>query len=118
MKSERVRGPGRRPVTPALLFHPEICNSQPFWVYYDEVRNPAKMRSRCKFAFLLATLLASVLFGAQLHCCLDLSSQSIDSHVCPICSVAGAAVVTPLLTMEMAPAINRLEDFRTRCRFR
>ena len=69
------------------------------------------MRSRSKFAFLLAALLASVLFGAQLHCCLDLSSQSIDSHACPICSAAGAAVLTSSLTMEMAPAINRLEDF-------
>ena len=69
------------------------------------------MRGRCKLALLLATLLASVLFGAQLHCCLDLSSQSIDSHVCPICSVASAAIVTSSLTFEMAPAINRLEDF-------
>ena len=69
------------------------------------------MRSRSKLAFLMATLLASVLFGAQLHCCLDLSSQSIDSHACPICSAAGAAIITSSLTMEMAPAINRLEDF-------
>ncbi len=69
------------------------------------------MRSRSKLAFLLAALLASALFGAQLHCCLDLSSQSIDSHVCPICSVAGAAIVTSSLSMEMAPAINRVEDF-------
>jgi len=70
------------------------------------------MRSRRKFALLLATLLASVFFGAQLHhCCLDLGSQSIDSHCCPICSTAGAAIVTPMLTMEMAPAINRLENF-------
>jgi hypothetical protein len=35
----------------------------------------------------------------------------MDSHVCPICSVAGAAIVTSSLTMEMAPAINRFEDF-------
>jgi len=69
------------------------------------------MYSRAKLALLLAALLASVLFGAQLHCCLDLTSQSIDSHVCPICSVAGAAIVTSSPTMEMAPAINRLEDF-------
>ena len=69
------------------------------------------MRGRCKLVFLVATLIAGVLFGAQLHCCLDLSSQSIDSHVCPICSIAGAALVTSSLTIEMAPAINRLEDF-------
>jgi len=70
-----------------------------------------EMHSRSKLALLPAALLASVLFGAQLHCCLDLTSQSIDSHVCPICSVAGAAIVTSSPTMEMAPAINRLEDF-------
>lgn len=69
------------------------------------------MHSRSKIDFLLAALLASVLFGAQLHCCLDLSCQSIDSPVCPICSVAGAAIVTSALTIEMAPAIDRLEDF-------
>ena len=69
------------------------------------------MGKRPKLAFLLAALLAGVVFGAQLHCCLDLSSQSIDSHVCPICSVAGAAIVTSSLTMETAPGINRLEDF-------
>lgn len=74
-------------------------------------REISHMRDRSKLGFLLAALLASVLFGAQLHCCLDLSSQSMDSHVCPICSVAGAAIVTSSLTIEMAPAINRLEDF-------
>jgi hypothetical protein len=61
----------------------------------------------------LAALLAGAVFLAQLQChgCLNLSSQSIDSHVCPICSVAGAAIVTSSLTMETAPGINRLEDF-------
>lgn len=77
----------------------------------EKPRKSATMGSRSKLACLLAALLASVLFGAQLHCCLDLSSQTIDSHVCPICSVAGAAIVTSALTMEMAPAINRLVDF-------
>jgi len=80
-------------------------------VYYGGAKKQAIMRSRSKFVFLLAMLLASVLFGAQLHCCLDLTSQSIDSHVCPICSVAGAAIVTSSVTMEMVPAIDRLVDF-------
>ena len=74
-------------------------------------QKPAIMLSRSKLAFFLAALLASVLFGAQLHCCLDLSSQTIDSHVCPVCSVAGSAVLTASLAVELAPAINRLENF-------
>ena len=63
-----------------------------------------------RFIF-LALLLGSVLFAAQLHCCVDLNSRSLDSHVCPICSAAGTAVPTPALIVEMAPAINRLELF-------
>lgn len=67
------------------------------------------MLNRSKLTFLLAALLASLLFGAQLHCCVDLNSQSPDSHVCPICSVAGIAIVSAAPAMEMAPAVNRLE---------
>ena len=70
------------------------------------------MRHPAKLAFVLAALLASVLFGAQLHCCLDLNSQTLDSHLCPICSVAGSAIVTAAPHVEMAPAVNRLEEFR------
>jgi hypothetical protein len=70
------------------------------------------MRDGTKFGLFLVALLASVLFGAQLHCCLDLNSQTLDSHVCPICSAAGSAVVTSAVHVEMAPAVNRLEEFR------
>jgi hypothetical protein len=69
------------------------------------------MLNRSKLTLLLAVILASLLFGAQLHCCLDLSSQSLDSHVCPICSAAGSAIVASTPTLEMAPAVNRLEEF-------
>lgn len=69
------------------------------------------MRKRSELTLLLAMILASLLFGAQLHCCVDLSSQSLDSHVCPICSAAGSAIVAATPAIEMAPAINRLEEF-------
>ncbi len=59
--------------------------------------------------YLLALLLVSVLFAAQLHCCVDLNSPTIDSHVCPICSAAGSAITTASLIVEMAPAVNRVE---------
>ena len=70
------------------------------------------MRDRTKLPLLLGALLASVLFGAQLHCCLDLNSQTLDSHVCPVCSAAGSAILTSAVHVEMAPAVNRLEEFR------
>jgi hypothetical protein len=59
----------------------------------------------------LALLLGVVFLAAQLHCCVDLNSRALDSHVCPICSAAGAAIATPSLTIAMVPAINRLEVF-------
>ena len=79
-------------------------------MYHKGGEKLGKMLIRSKPAFLLAALLASLLLGAQLHCCVDLNSQSPDSHVCPICSVAGTAIVTAAPTMEMAPAVNRLEE--------
>ena len=71
--------------------------------------NSRKMAEKSKQFFCLALLIGSILFAAQLHCCVDLNSRSLDSHVCPICSAAGTAVPTPSLVVEMAPAINRLE---------
>ena len=68
------------------------------------------MRHKPKLGFFLAALLASLLLGAQLHCCLDLNSQSIDSHYCPVCSVAGTAIVTTPPSVEMAPAVDWLQQ--------
>jgi hypothetical protein len=59
----------------------------------------------------VALLLGGILLAGQLHCCVDLNSRSLDSHICPICSAAGTAVPTPSPIVEMAPSINRLEVF-------
>ncbi|HWW15502.1 MAG TPA: hypothetical protein VN310_12640 [Candidatus Dormibacteraeota bacterium] len=67
------------------------------------------MPSKSKRLYFLFLLLGAILLTAQLHCCVDLNSRTIDSHVCPICSAAGTAVPTPSLIVAMAPAINRLE---------
>jgi hypothetical protein len=67
------------------------------------------MPSKSKQVYFLFLLLGAILLTAQLHCCVELNSRMIDSHVCPICSIAGTAVPTPSLIVEMAPAINRLE---------
>jgi len=69
------------------------------------------MSVHSKRVHFLALLLGVVFFAAQLHCCVDLNSRTLDSHVCPICSAAGAAIATPSLTIATVPAINRLEVF-------
>ena len=76
-----------------------------------KLTNIGNMPEKSKRFFFLALLLGGILLAAQLHCCVDLNSRALDSHVCPICSTAGAAVPTPSLIVEMAPSINRLEVF-------
>jgi hypothetical protein len=71
--------------------------------------NSRKMAEKSKQFFCLALLLGSILFAAQLHCCVDLNSRSLDSHVCPICSATGIAIATPSPMVEMVPSINQLE---------
>lgn len=67
------------------------------------------MRNETRRVYFLALLLGAVFLAAQLHCCVDLNSTGMDSHLCPICSTAGSAIATPSLVMVMVPAINRLE---------
>jgi hypothetical protein len=74
-----------------------------------KLKKSREMPSKSKQVYFLFLLLGAILLTAQLHCCVELNSRMIDSHVCPICSVAGTAVPTPSLIVEMAPAINRLE---------
>jgi len=81
-------------------------------VYYKHKAkrtNIGNMPEKSKRFLFLALLLGGILLAAQLHCCVDSNSPSLDSHVCPICSAAGTAVPTSSLIIEMAPAINRLE---------
>lgn len=59
----------------------------------------------------LALLLGIIFLAAQLHCCVDFNSRTVDSHVCPICSATAAAIATACLIIAMVPAINRLEIF-------
>jgi hypothetical protein len=67
------------------------------------------MPSESKQVYFLFLLFGAILLTAQLHSCADLTSRTIDSHVCPICSAAGIPIPTPALIVQMAPAINRLE---------
>lgn len=69
------------------------------------------MSGPSKQAKILALLLGIIFLVAQLHCCVDLNSRTVDSHVCPICSATGAAIATASLILAMVPAINRLVIF-------
>jgi hypothetical protein len=81
-------------------------------VYYKQNAkhtNIGTMPAKSERFLFVALLLGGILLAAQLHCCVDLNSRSLDSHICPICSAAGTAVPTPSLIVEVVPAINRLE---------
>jgi hypothetical protein len=60
---------------------------------------------------LLAFLLALVFFGAQLHYCADLTSAPSGTHICPVCSAVGAAVVTPAPSITVVSQVRPLEVF-------
>ena len=59
--------------------------------------------------YFLVALLGFVFLAAQLHCCLELNSRTMDSHFCPICSTAGSAISTPSPIIAIVPAIDRVE---------
>jgi hypothetical protein len=69
------------------------------------------MPCKTKRVYFLTLLLGVFFLEAQLHCCVDLTSQTTDSHFCPICSTAGPAIAASSLIMAMVPPINELEAF-------
>jgi hypothetical protein len=52
----------------------------------------------------LAIILALIFLGAQFHYCADLSFGTSGSHICPVCSATGSAVVPlpPGISVAMA----------------
>jgi hypothetical protein len=69
------------------------------------------MPGKRKHLYFLTLLLGVILVTAKLHCCVELNSRTMDSHVCPICSAARTALATSSLIIALVPAINRLEVF-------
>ena len=67
------------------------------------------MGRRTEHVRILALLLGMVFLGAQFHFCTDVPASASATHVCPVCSVAGAAVATESPTVAMIPATDRLE---------
>lgn len=70
------------------------------------------MPGRPKRVYFLVLLLGGIFLAAQLHCCVDLNSGTLESHVCPVCSTVGTAIAPPSLNVATLPAINRLEVLR------
>jgi len=80
--------------------------SQPFG---PNLRHSRHIPLKVQHIRVLALLLAVVFLGAQFHYCVDLGSTLSGSHVCPLCSTAGVAVMPVSPGISVAPVANRLE---------
>jgi hypothetical protein len=67
------------------------------------------MPRRARHLRLLALLLGIVFLGAQLHFCADLTSAPSGTHICPVCSAIGAAVLAPSPGIVLVALIKPLE---------
>lgn len=61
-------------------------------------------RIRC-----FALVLAVIFLAAQFHFCADLTSDPSSSHVCPLCTATGSAIVMPSPSIAMVPVTERLD---------
>jgi hypothetical protein len=64
-----------------------------------------------RYLAFLALLLAVVFLGAQLHYCADLTSAPSGTHICPVCSAVGAAVIAPPVSVLVISQVKPLETF-------
>jgi len=69
------------------------------------------MLAKTNWGCFLTILIGVVFLGAQLHCCVDLGPNAKNSHVCPVCSTVGTAIVISYLVITMVPAIDALDIF-------
>jgi hypothetical protein len=67
------------------------------------------MSLKVRHIHILALLLAVIFLGAQFHYCADLSPASSGSHVCPLCSAAGAAVTPTSPGLAFTAVVTWLE---------
>ena len=67
------------------------------------------MQRRTQYVRILALLLGMIFLGAQFHFCTDAPAYASATHVCPVCSVAGAALATESPAVAIIPATHRLE---------
>jgi hypothetical protein len=69
------------------------------------------MRVSARLLRALALFLAVAFLAAQFHFCVDVSSGPSGSHICPVCSAAGSAMVTHAVTFDPVLHVNRFEEF-------
>jgi len=65
---------------------------------------------------LLATLVLLVAVGflaAQFHFCADLNAGPSGSHLCPLCSAAGSAIVSPSVSVAVPISVAKPLDALT-----
>lgn len=98
--------PAAVPVTPET--RAGLLTTQPFQpkLIFTSVMPISRRNLR-----LLALLLALVFLGLQLHYCADLTSTPSGTHICPVCSAIGAAVVTPAQSIKIVSQVRPLEVF-------
>jgi hypothetical protein len=100
-------GPGNRfrPLAVRLPCRDGLLTAQPF---SPKLRLTSMVRG-VRYLPFFALLLALVFLGAQLHYCADVTSAPTGTHVCPVCSAVGAAVVTPPLSILVVSQVKPLE---------
>ena len=84
----------------------KVLTPQPF---LSNLRHTKHMSGRAKNIRILAVLLAIAFLGAQFHFCADVGSGPAGSHICPICSHAGAAISAHSPAIVLIPVVDRLE---------
>jgi hypothetical protein len=57
----------------------------------------------------VALFLGILFLAAQFHFCSDLASDPNSLHECPLCTVAGSAVLASAPAILVMPAVSRLE---------
>ena len=74
------------------------------------LRHMKYMPSRMFRIPVLALCLVIILIAAQFHFCADTNSQATNSHLCPLCAIAGLAIVTPLPGIALIALADRLTN--------
>ena len=73
------------------------------------------MQRKLLLPTILVLLFAVGLFAVQFHLCADLTTGPAGSHLCPLCSAAGTAIVSPAPVSAPVPMARLLEPLSTAC---
>ncbi len=76
--------------------------------YFANARHTKHMPARGVRLAILALSLVVVLLAAQFHFCADGPSVTANSHLCPLCTVAGSAIVTPPPSIALVTVARQL----------